>query len=51
MAGDDLFRIVGLKLVKMTLIEKEIQNVAHVIRLAMIFGNNLIDLFGGGSSL
>src|SRR6266568_4584747 len=51
MAGDDLFRIIGLKLVKMTLIEQAIQNVAHVIRLAMIFGNNFIDLFGGGSSL
>src|SRR6266705_482115 len=45
MAGNDLFRIVGLKLVKMTLIKQAVQNVAHVIRLAMIFGNNFVDLF------
>src|SRR6266568_9078488 len=51
MTGDNLFRIVRLKLVKMTLIKQAFQNVAHVIGLAMIFRNYFVDLFGGSSSV
>src|SRR6266705_1745966 len=46
-AGANLLRIVRLKLVKVSLIKQAVQNVAHVIRLAMIFGNNFVDLFRG----
>ena len=43
--GDDLFRVAGLKLIEMTFIEQATQNVAHVIRLAMILGKNFVEFF------
>src|SRR5580765_667356 len=46
MTGDDLFRIVGLKLVKMPVINQTVQQLAHVVRLAMILGKDLVDIFG-----
>src|SRR5262249_39616006 len=46
MSGDDLFRIVCLKLVEMTFVQQTVQNLTHAIRLSMILRNNLVDLLG-----
>ena len=43
-SGDDLFSIVRLKLVQMSVVEHAIQQLAHVVRLAMIFRNNFVKL-------
>src|SRR6185503_15923129 len=47
MTGNDFLRIVRLKLVEMSIIEHAIQQVASLVRLAVILGNNLVDLFFG----
>src|SRR5438132_6373814 len=39
MAGDNLFRVIGLKLVQVSFVQQTIQKLAHVVRLAMIFRN------------
>src|SRR5436190_15026240 len=36
--GDDFLRIVRLELVQMSFVENTVQQVAHVVGLAMIFG-------------
>src|SRR6266480_4430214 len=43
--GDDLLRIVRLKLVQMSFVKQTIQKLAHAVRLAMIFGNNVVEFF------
>src|SRR5258708_35194675 len=44
-AGYDLFRIVRLELIQMSFIEQTIQELAHVVRLPMIFGNDFVESF------
>src|SRR5229473_4488801 len=45
--GDELFRIVRLKLIQMSFVEQTIQKLAHAVRLAMVFGNDVVEfLFG-----
>src|SRR5258707_15449659 len=41
--GDDLFCIVRLKLIQMSLVEHTIQNLAHAVRLSMILRNDVVE--------
>src|SRR5260221_3267883 len=42
-AGDDLFRIVRLKLIQVSFVEHAIQKLAHAVRLAMILRNDVVE--------
>ena len=44
MAGDDFFRVVGLKLIEMSIVEKAIEQRAHVVGLAVIFRKDRVDV-------
>src|SRR5207237_4603368 len=48
-AGDDLFRIVHLKLIEMSFIEETVQNVPHVVWLTMILGKDFVALLRGSA--
>src|SRR5215213_8672736 len=45
-AGDHLFRIVSLKLVEVTIVEQTFEQLSHVIRLPVIFGNDFVEFLG-----
>src|SRR5258706_5959020 len=51
MTGNDLVGVIRLELIQMSFVEHTIQQLAHVVGLAMIFRNNVIDLFQGSSSI
>src|SRR6266568_9402305 len=44
-AGDNLFRIIGLELVQVSFVQQTFQKLAHVVGLAMIFRNYFINPF------
>src|SRR2546426_10421172 len=44
-AGDDLFRIIGLELVQVSFVQQTFQKLAHAVGLAMIFRNYFINPF------
>src|SRR5262245_21100258 len=44
MAGNDLFRVVSLKLIQVSVIQNAIEQSPHVVGLAMIFGNDFVDI-------
>ena len=44
MAGDDFFRVVGLKLIEMSIVEKAIEQRTHVVWLAVIFRKDVVDV-------
>src|SRR5438046_7013437 len=44
-AGDDLFRIIGLELVQVSFVQQTFQKLAHIVGLAMIFRNDFINPF------
>src|SRR5215213_1593215 len=45
-ARNHLFRIVSLKLVEMAIVEQTLEQLSHVIRLPVIFGNDFVEFFG-----
>src|SRR5678815_674423 len=45
MTRDHLLRIVSLKLVEMTIIEQTPEQLSHVVRLTVIFGDDFVELF------
>src|SRR5262245_218564 len=44
MAGDDLARVVCLKLIEVTIVDNAVQQIAHVVRLPVICRNYFVDL-------
>src|SRR5262245_57988906 len=42
MSRDHLLCVVSLKLVEMTVVEQALEQLPHVVRLSMIFGNDLV---------
>ena len=45
MPGDHLLRVISLKLVEMTVVEQTLEQLSGVVRLSMIFGNDVVQLF------
>ena len=43
-ARDHLFRVVGLKLVEMTIVEQTLEQFSNVVRLSVIFRNDVVQL-------
>ncbi len=46
-ARDHFFGVVSLKLIEVTVVEQTFQQLSHVVRLSMIFRNDLVELFAG----
>jgi len=44
-AGNDLFRVISLEFIQVAIIEDTFKQLPRVVRLAMIFGKNFINLF------
>src|SRR5207244_11199718 len=45
MTGDNLFRVIGMELIQVPTIQQTIQHVTHVVRLAVIFWHDFVDIF------
>src|SRR5262249_29251699 len=45
MAGDHFLRVVRLKLVEMSLVKQTFQQLSDVVGLAMVLGNDVVQLF------
>src|SRR5215217_6766257 len=50
-SGDHLLGIVSLKLVETTIIEQTLEQLSHVVRLPVIFGNDFVELVGWSQRL
>src|SRR5829696_2517342 len=50
-ARDHLLSIVGLELVEMTIVQQTFEQLSDVVRLSMIFGNDVVEFFGRSQGL
>src|SRR3981081_1060395 len=45
MTGNYLFSIICLELIQMSFVQHAVKQLTHVVRLAMVFRNDVVDLF------
>src|SRR6266853_3161321 len=51
MTRNDLFSIICLELIQISFIQHAVKQLPHIVRLAMIFRNDVIDLFQGSAAI